>query len=195
LKILSMVFGLGTLLAAVGVFCTDRIIKARAAQESAAAKESAAKVQADLITQQERTAKAEKEILEVQEQFRRRTLTQRERDTIVSLLRAYLTLANEAKAKGESFMIVHSSDEGEPSRFANLLYQLFFQAGWSVQIRDTPNPEHVIGTSIIVRDSKNPPLYAQVVQNAFREMKLPVSVREEKDLSDKQTFLEVGSLH
>ena len=58
-----------------------------------------------------------------------------------------------------------------------------------------PNPEHVIGTSIIARDSKNPPLYAQVAQNAFREMKLPVSVREEKDVSDKQTFLEVGSLH
>ena len=126
-KILVMISGLVTLLAGVGVFWTDRRIKARAAQESAATKESAAKVQADLATQQERTAKAEKEILEVQEQFRRRTLTQRERDAIVSLLRAYLTLANEAKAKGESFMIIHPSDEGEPSRFANSLYHLFFQ--------------------------------------------------------------------
>ena len=187
-KILVMVSGLVTLLAGVGVFLTDRRIKARAAQESAAAKESTAKVQADL-------AKAEKEILEVQEQFRRRTLTQRERDTIVSLLRAYLTLANEAKAKGESFMIVYPTGEGEPTRFANLLYQLFFQAGWSVQIQGMPYAEHVIGTSIIVRDSKNLPLYAEVAQNALREMKLPVSVREEKDINDKQTFLEIGSEH
>jgi hypothetical protein len=195
-QILVMVSGLVTLLAGVGVFLTDRRIKARAAQESAAAKASTAKVQADLATQQERTANAEKQLLEVQEKFRRRTLTQRERDTIVALLRAYLTIANEAKEKhGETFMIVYPSGEGEPSQFANLLYHLFFQAGWSVQIHEMPYAEHITGMSIVIRDSKQPPTYAQALQIVLPELKLPVSVREEKGMDGKSTFLEVGSLH
>jgi hypothetical protein len=186
---------LGTLLAGAGKFWTDRIIKARAAQESAAAKASAAKVQADLDTQRERTTKAEEDILEVQAKFRRRTLTQSERNNIVGLLHAYLTIAKEAKEKyGESFMIVYPSDEGDPARFANLLHQLFFQAGWSVQIHPVPYAEHVIGISIVVRDPEHPPKYAQVLQKALPELRLPVSVREEKGMEDKSTILEVGSL-
>lgn len=187
---------LGTLLAGAGKFWTDRIIKQRGAQELAAAKQELAaakattdKVQADLAAQQ-------KEILEVQAKFRRRTLTQKERDNMVGLLYAYLTIAKEAKDKyGESFMIVYPSDEGDPSRFANLLYQLFFQAGWSVQIHPVPYAEHVTGMSIVVRDSQNPPMYAQALQRVLPELKLPVSVREEKGMDGKSTFLEIGSLY
>jgi hypothetical protein len=73
-----------------------------------------------LDTQGERTAKTEKEILEVQAKFRRRILSQKERDEMVDFLHAYLTIANEAKEKyGESFMIVYPGGESEPSQLVS----------------------------------------------------------------------------
>jgi len=54
-----------------------------------------------------------------------------DRDNLVAYLHAHLTLAKEAKEKGETFMIVYPTGDGEATEFANLLFHLFFQAGWS----------------------------------------------------------------
>jgi hypothetical protein len=202
-QILPIIFLVGTVATGIGKVWTDRIIKQRGALELAAAKQeladaktATAKVQADLDAQREQTAKNKKEILEVQAKFRRRTLTPQERDNMVNFLHVYRRLANEAKDKyGESFMIVFPSGEGEPSQFANLLYHLFRNAEWSVQIHDVQYTEHVTGMSIVVRDSQNLPRYAELLQRALTELKLPVSVREEKGMEAKSTFLEIGSLN
>jgi hypothetical protein len=58
-----------------------------------------------------------------------------------------------------------------------------------------PYAEHITGMSIVIRDSKQPPTSAQALQIVLPELKLPVSVREEKGMDGKSTFLEVGSLH
>jgi hypothetical protein len=169
---------------------------AEAQAKAAEAIERAEKLEADNLILRERAAKAEKDLLQLRERVeKRRTLSQRERDSTVGLLHAYLTLANEAKKKGEPFMIVYPTGDGEATEFANLLHHLFFQAGWATQIHDAPYPLHVTGISIVVRDPDSPPLYAQVLQNFFRETKFSASLRKEKDLSNKQTFLEVGSLY
>ena len=169
---------------------------AEAQAKAAEAIERAEKLEADKLLLRERAAKAEKDLLQLRERVeKRRTFTQRERDSTVGLLHAYLPLANRAKEKGETFMIVYPSGDGEATEFANLLHHLLFQAGWSSQIHDAPYPLHVTGISIVVGDPDSPPLYAQVLHNFFRETKFPASFRKEKDVSDKQTFLEVGSLY
>lgn len=169
---------------------------AEATQKAAEAIERAEKLEADNLILRERAAKAEKDLLQLRERVeKRRTLSKNERDNMVGLLHSLRTLATEARAKGESFMIVHPSGDGEATEFANLLGHLFIQAGWFTQVHDAPYAEHTTGLAIVVRDSKKPPLYAQTLQIAFRETKLPASLREEKGINDNQTFLEVGSLY
>jgi hypothetical protein len=169
---------------------------AEANAKAANAIERAERLESDNLILRERAAKAEKDLLQLRERVeKRRTLSQSERDSTVRLLHAHLTLANEAKKKGESFMIVHPTGDGEATEFAYLLHHLFFHAGWASQIHDAQYPLHVTGISIVVHDPDSPPLYAQALQNIFRETKFPASLRKEKDVSDKQTFLEVGSLY
>jgi transcription elongation GreA/GreB family factor len=182
---------------------TQQLIKAdadariaEATQKAAEAIERAEKLEADNLILRERAAKAEKDLLQLRERVeKRRTLTQKERDSTVGLLNAYLTLAKQAKEKGESFMIVYPTGKDEAAEFANLLYLLFSQAGWSVQIHDVQYAEHITGISIVVRDPDKPPLYAQVLQNFFRATKFAAYLREEKGMNDDSTFLEVGSLY
>lgn len=194
-QIMTTIFVAGTVLTGVGAFFTGRKINERLAKELAAARASTAKVETDLAKQQERAANAERQLLEVQEKFRRRTLTQKDREKLVALSQAYLALVTKAKENGETCMIVYPNGDGEATEFANLLYHLFFHAGWRIQIHDAPYAEHTTGISIVVGDPKTLPMYAQVLQNVFREMKIETSVREEKDVNNKQTFLEVGSKH
>jgi hypothetical protein len=193
LKILTMLFGLGTLLAGVGVFWTDRIIKARAAQESAAVKTSAAKVQADLTAQQERTAKAEKELLQVQERFRPRTMSQSEQQKLLSLLTVYSSLARNGREKNrETLWIVHPSGDTEATVFASMLTGLFSQAGWQPNLRDVPLSEHTVGIEIRVRDVNNPPLLAQGLKRVLEEAHVLYSVKSQPD-SAERTWLIIGS--
>jgi phosphate/sulfate permease len=142
----------------------------------------------------ERAAEAQKELAKIQARFVRRTLTQTERNNIVGMLHAYLTIAKEAKEKrGEVLMIVHPTGDNEATEFANLLGHLFIQAGWSTTVRELPYAEHQIGISLVVHDSKDLPLYAQVLTKVFEELEFPATVREEKSVDNKWTYLEIGS--
>jgi hypothetical protein len=180
----------GTLLAGAGKFWTDRIIKERHAQELAAAKTRTVKVEVDLAKQQERTAKAEKEL---RERFESRTLTQNQQTNFFGLARAYAPLAKEARDKrGETVWIVHPTGDPEATEFASMLTHLLFEAGWPVQIRDIPFPVHRIGIAILVNDPANPPSLVQPLQQLFEQAGISVSVRQEQDL-DKRIFLQVGS--
>jgi nitrogen fixation protein FixH len=144
----------------------------------------------------ERAAEAQKELAKIQARFVRRTLTEKERNKLVGLLHAYLTIANEAREKrGELLMIVHPSGDNEATEFANLLGHLFIQAGWNTTVRDLPYPEHQTGIALVVHDAKDLPLYAQVLTKVFEELKLPATVREDKNVDNKATYLEIASTY
>lgn len=105
----------GTLLAGAGKFWTDKKIRDRRAEESAAEKARTAKVEANLAKQQERADKTEKDF---QERFKRRTMSPRERNDLLGLLRAYSSLAREAREKNrETLWIVHPSGDTESTEF------------------------------------------------------------------------------
>lgn len=141
-----------------------------------------------------RAAEAQTELAKIQARFIRRTLTQVERDKMVALLHAYLVLAKEAKEKrGESFVIVHPTADNEATEYANLLFHMFRNAEWSTTVQAVPYALHQTGISIVVKDANDLPMYAQVVKNALKEMKIPATIREEKNIDNKTTFLEIGS--
>jgi hypothetical protein len=141
----------------------------------------------------ERAAEAQRELAKIQARFVRRTLTEKEREKLVALLHAYLTIANEARQKGELFMIVHPTADSDATEYANLLLHMFIQAGWTTSVQDLSYPEHQTGISLVVHDADALPLCAQVLTKVFEEMKFPVAIREEKDVDSNRTYLEIGS--
>lgn len=178
-QILPILFLVGTLVTGIGKVWTDRIIKERQAQA--------------LAKQQERTAKAEKDLSEVQERFQSRTLTQAQQNTFFRLAKAYATLAKEARdRRGETVWIVHPTGDTEATEFASMLTHLLFEAGWPVQIQDMPFPVHTTGIAILVNDPANPPMLVQPLRQLFEQAKIPVSVRQEQ-IFDKRIYLQVGS--
>jgi hypothetical protein len=194
-QILPIVFVALTVLTGAGKFWTDRIIKGRQAQQLADAKTSAARVQDDLATQQQRAAKAEKELSEIKERFQPRTLTENQKNNIFGLARAYSSIAKEARKKrGEFVMIIHPRGDPEATEYASMITHLFFEAGWPVQIEDMPFPVHTTGISLLVSDPSNPPTLLRPLQTIFEQAGIPVTVRKEQHL-DKKIFMQVGSKH
>lgn len=192
-QVLTIIFVAGTVLTGVGKIWTDKIIKERQAQELAAARISTTKLETDLAKQQERAAKAEKELLEVQERFKPRTLSRSEQNDLFGLLRAHSSLARRAREKnGEVLWIVHPRGDPEATEFAAMLANLFSQAGWQPQLRDIPFSVHITGIAILVSDPANPPLLAQLVKRVFEEARIPFSVQPQPD-SGERTWLAVGS--
>jgi hypothetical protein len=192
-QVLTTMFVAGTVLTGLGAMFTDRAVRKRQAEELAITKANTVKLQTDLAAQQERAAKAEKELLEVQERFKPRTMSQSEQNNLVGLLRAYASLAREAKEKNrETLWIVHPTGDTEATVFASMLTGLFIQAGWEPNLRDLALSEHTVGLEILVQDANNLPLLAQALKRVLEEARIPFAVKSEPN-TDARTWLIVGS--
>ena len=192
-QVLTVVFVAGTVATGLGTVLTDRTIRKRQAEELATTKANTIKLQTDLAAQQERAAKAEKELLEVQERFKPRTMSQSEQSNLLGLLRASVSLVREAKEKNrETLWIIHPSGDTEATVFASMLTGLFVQAGWEPNLRAMPLAEHTVGIEILVRDANNLPLLAQALKRVLDEAHIPFAVKSEPN-TDARTWLIIGS--
>lgn len=192
-QILTTLFVAGTVITGLGIFFTGRVVSKRQAQELAEAKANMAKVETDLAKQQERAANAERQLLEVQERFKPRTMSPSQQNNLLGLLRASSSLADEARQKnGETLWIVHPSGDLEAAEFASLLTGIFVSGGWQPNLRDLTLPEHKVGLVILVRDANNLPSLAQALKQVLEDAHIQFSVESEPN-TDKRTWLIVGS--
>jgi hypothetical protein len=192
-QLFTILFVAGTVLTGLGALYTGRRIAARQKQELATTNATITKLQTDLAVQQERAARAERELLEVQERFKPRILSERQQSELFGLLRAYSSLAREAREKNqETFWIVHPRGDIEATEFASMLTNLFVQTGWQPNLRDMPFPTHTTGIEILVRDPVNLSLLAQALKRVFEEAHIPFTIVREPNATDR-TYLSIGS--
>lgn len=192
-QVLTTIFVAGTVLTGLGTVFTGRLVTKRQAQELAATKARTTKLQTDLAAQQERAANAERQLLEVQERFKPRTMSPREQNSLLGLLRSYSSLARQAREKNrETLWIVHPSGDTEATEFASMLTGLFVSAGWAPNLRAVPLSEHEVGIVILVRDRNNLPQLAQALKRVLEEARIPFSLKSEPS-TDERTWLIVGS--
>lgn len=167
---------------------TQQAIRADADARIAEANQKAAEAN-------QRAAEAQKELAQIQERFRPRTLSQREQNDLFGLLRAYSSLARQAREKNrETLWIVHPNGDTEATEFASMLTGLFVQAGWQPNLRAVPLSTHVVGLEVMVDDPRNPPLFAQALLRVLEEARMPFVLRQQKS-SDNRTWFVVGSKH
>ncbi len=116
----------------------------------------------DVATQQERAAKAETALLELQEQVRPRSLTPAQRSALLDALRA-------SPNKGQ-VTVVFGTGDGEAREFAKLLVGVLQEAGWSSQT--DADGELVTGTglSIVVHELRSAPQFAGDLQKILKKV-------------------------
>jgi hypothetical protein len=116
--IVAAVLAVLTAIAGVGAFAARQI----AARESS---ERAQRLELRVAEQQERAAKAERDLLELRERQKDRQFTDEQ----------YLRLvASLARAEPKVRVQITFIDQSEPKRFAELLLEVFERAGWPAEI-------------------------------------------------------------
>jgi hypothetical protein len=148
--------------------------KASKAQESAAKTEiESDKLKIIVAAAEEKRAKAERELLELQERLAARTVSPEQRARFISRL--------EYQPKGKVTFSALVAPNGEPRKFAEILKGLLADAGYDVSSEitafvSTGNP--VNGILIKVKDGTSPPRHAGVIQKALEaiEIKAPATV-------------------
>jgi hypothetical protein len=112
------------------------------------AKTAQQKVETDLAKQQERTAVAERSLLELQERIKPRRLTDKEAAALVALIRSF---------PPETIDFGYTAASGDEGfNFAKQLMSLFKEGGWTVHNEDSITNHleiQVIGVGILVRGS------------------------------------------
>lgn len=138
-------------------------------KDSANARAAQQKVETDLAKQQEMTANAERELEELKETMRPRSLTQPQQASLVKLL------SGEPKGEVEILCVIGNT---EGCAFANQIDKVLKAAGWTVKgggisqaIFSSPVP---VGVVIIVRNAITAPPFAARLQRAFFSIGVPI---------------------
>jgi hypothetical protein len=157
---------------------------AAATAASSTALERAAALELEAEQQRERAARAERDLLELQQRVEPRRLTATQRTNLIDLL---------TKTPHKGHVPVRSPiGDGEANNFASELYEVLKAAGW-------PNPDIARigaaggtpnGLTILVRNAKSAPPYARALQDAFTQAGIALLGMEITDLStDVELFV------
>jgi hypothetical protein len=132
---------------------------AAAAQKDAAdARVAQQRVEVELARQQERAARAERSLLELQEKLKPRVLSSAQRDQLVKLL---------AQAPKDPVEVFQVAGDREAFEFALQIVDALRAAGWDTVGRSDMLGISLRGSVIAMPDLKNPPPHTVPIQRAF----------------------------
>ena len=155
---------------AVAVELRDKDLKiSEAAGIAAKANERAAKLELDAATQRERAAKAEKSLLELQEDFAQREFNKEEFHTLVRLL----TL----DPKGHVDIVCQAGNP-ETRHFAGLLASALQVSGWTLSMAEvvlSAQAGFSRGVGIAIRDGQRQPARLKTLHDALVGAGIPVN--------------------
>lgn len=160
---------------------------ADANRKAAEASEGTAKALLATEEQRERAAKAEKDLLEVQQKLRPRTISVDQRTRLVAIL--------SVSPKGPVHITCILGD-GEGLAFAQQINDLLRSVGWTVedggvsQAAFTGNP---VGLVILVHSASSAPPHAIVLQQAFAAVGIPLGGTEKTALAEGSVEIIVGA--
>lgn len=183
---------LGELLADGGIFLFTSHLEMLNALEVAAlnkeagqAHERANKLELASEQQRERAAKAEVELLALQERLKPRSLSQELRVRLIDTLRA-------SPKKGRVLVTCVAGDL-EGCRFSLELRACLEEAGWPLEPQGGMIGAFGSGIVIVVRDATNAPAHAGELQRAMASAGLSVNEQENPKMLGERVILFVGS--
>jgi hypothetical protein len=157
-------------------------------KDASNAKAAQQKVQTELAAQQERAAKAEKELSELKEAVRPRRLTKEQQDALVKLL------SSEPRGPVELVCVM---GDGEGYAFAMQIDSVLKAAGWTVQgggvAQAAYSGGNPTGFGIVVRNGITAPQYAARIQRAFFSIGIPLAGAELADRPEGAVMILVGN--
>jgi hypothetical protein len=147
----------------------------------------AARLRLDLSKQQEKTVNAEKALLELRERTRQRSLTEGQREHLISSLRT---------VRMGDFEIWSQVGDPESNAFADQLNAVFGDVGWGWQAGILPYTDAPNGLTVRVRSKGSIPEYAARFLQAAGEIGISVAISEDPNdprLDKDRVYLIVGS--
>jgi hypothetical protein len=163
-----------------------RIASADASSNDAVARVAAAELQ--VAAQRERAAKAEKDLLEVQEKIKPRRITPEQRDQLV------MFLSQPPRGKVDIMCVL---GDGEGLAFAEEVGQVLKASGWEIGSGGVSQgafaPSNPVGFGVLVHSSQSPPPRAISLIHAFRSVGLPLGGSEKKELDADAVQIIVGN--
>jgi hypothetical protein len=162
-------------------------------EKTSNAHESAAKSQIEsdnlkiiVAAAEEKRAKAERELLEIQERLGARTISPEQSARFIARL--------EYQPKGRVIFSALVTPNGEPRKFAEILKGLLADAGYDVAgeiaaLESTDSPVH--GIVLKVKDAASPPRHAGPLQKALEgiEIKAPATVESTSSPLDSDAIV------
>jgi len=157
---------------------------AEADERAAEAVKSARSLEIQAARQRERAARAEKELVEIQERIKPRRITDAQRATLIK------ALTNAAKGP---VTIATPIGDAEAQMFARQIREILESSGWK-SVRFTQNlfKGTPVGLSVNVRDGNKVPFYAEMLRQAFESSGIPIYGAYNPELTDEAVQLLVG---
>jgi hypothetical protein len=125
-------------------------------------------LETNLSKQRELAAKAERDLLELQERLKPRTLSAEQRRTLVATLR---------RARKGPVEIARLMGDSEASAFGTQLNEALEASGWRTGGLSTVLPgEDVTGVVILISDAADPPAHTEAIEGALQSVGI-LSVR------------------
>lgn len=160
---------------------------ARAAEADARAAEAVRSLRGleiELVRQRERAARAEKELVEIQERLKPRRITDAQRGLLIQALQ---------KSPKGPLTIATPIGDAEAQMFARQIREILESSGWK-GVRFTQNlfKGTPVGLSVNVRDGNKVPLFAEMLRQAFESSGTPIYEAYNPELTDETVQLLVG---
>ena len=186
LLFLTFVFGTGAVLTGkrINALQAERTLTLEA--DAANAKASQQRVETDLAKQQERAAKAEKDLLELQQRIKPRHLSAEQESRLTEALKA-------APIRGLVEIMCILGD-GEGKALSVQLDGILKVAGWETTgvSQGIFSPANPVGMGIVVHSRTSAPPYAAALQHAFVVAGMPIAGAEEDKLPEGKVRLTIG---
>jgi hypothetical protein len=132
----------------------------------------------------ERAAKAEKDLLEIQEQIKPRRITDEQRNRLFKLFTG--------SSKGPVRINVVLGD-GEALYFAKQFQDILKKSGWTdVHVSQSVRTGSPVGITMVVKDGNKDPVFAQVLLDAFSLIRLEVKRSYQPTFPDETVGILVG---
>lgn len=159
---------------------------ATAIQKAAEATAAQRRVETDLAKQQEKTATAERDLLQLQRRMEPRRISAEQRARLVVLL------SSGPKGKVGIGCVL---GDGEGQAFANDVDGVLKASGWETTgvSQGAYSGGNPIGFGIIVRSAISAPPFAAVLQRAFFSIGIPMAGAENPQLADGAVQILVGN--
>jgi len=120
----------------------------------------------EVAHQRERAARAEKDLVEIQERIKPRSFTDAQRSLLIKAL---------TKSSKGAVRIGIILGDGEALIFARQIKEILKASGWTdVHLTHSIYTGTPVGLSVIVRDGNKPPMFAEALAEAFESTGVPV---------------------